>query len=75
MKINDDAYARLLLTIALLCLIALTVKYVMSESGKAQAQASVTLILPAPRTLPTATVPAPRTRNPVGFTALPFTTT
>lgn len=71
MKIND-AYLRLLLTIALLCLIAITIKYVMSESGKAQAQASVTLLPPAPLELPTA--PAPRARNQVGFTARPFTT-
>lgn len=60
MKI-DDAYVKLLLTVVVLCLIAVTIKYVMSEGVKAQA--SVTLSPPVTPTTPT----APPTRNPVVF--------
>lgn len=69
MKINDEAYVRVLLTIVVLCLIAMTIKYVMSEGGNVQARA-VSLTPPAPQAVPTATAP----RESIGFTARPFTT-
>jgi hypothetical protein len=68
MKINDEAYVRVLMAIVVLCLIAITIKYVMSESAKVEARA-VSLLPPASQAVP----PAPAPRNSIGFTARPFT--
>jgi hypothetical protein len=66
MKI-EDAYVKLLLTIAVICLIVIAIK----SSTKVQATVKFSSAL-AVATIPT--VSAPSKRNPAGFTALPFVT-
>ena len=67
----DDAYVKFLLTIIVLCLLVIAIKYVKSDSTKIQASVGFSSALPVVA-IPTAE--APSKRKPAGFTALPFAT-
>jgi hypothetical protein len=66
---KQDTYIRILLTVVVLCLVLVTVKY-LTELGTTKANASVTFLPALPAAVPT--VSAPSKRNPAGFTARPF---
>jgi hypothetical protein len=61
-----DAYRKTLLTIMVLCLVFITIKYLIDDGVKTEA--SITL-LPAEPKAPVASLPSER--NPAGFTGSP----